>query len=202
MRNSARIAALLLALPGLAAPFLSFVDNESPLDTMLPGWLWGRAFSLLGAPFFLAIPIALWQARTLFAGRPSHLEIVTIYVLSTSAMISVLAFTILRLTEGIMPTLLEALAMFVLCWTLIIANILLLARNVSRHIGHEASAEIFLLGSYLPNAVLCLIGFGWDRWSHLQAGAWVVLTACIAYFVAIALALRTANTPGSPKAVP
>lgn len=181
---------LLLAVPGALAPFLFFVHRISPLDTLTPGWIWGREFALVGAPFFLAVPIAAWQARRLVAGRLSAPEVACAYALATAAMLSTLVFTILPFLKESGPDPAEVLAYMFPCWLLVAVNALLLARNLRQYLAPETPAEMFLLGAYLPNAVLCLTAFALGEWKHIGAGTPVTIVACIGYVVSIALALR------------
>lgn len=201
MRNPARVAALLLALPGMAALFLPFVASVSPLDTIRDLLRWGviREYALLGAPFFLAIPIAIWQARRLFASRFSCLEIAGAYALSTAAVISVLWFVALALVQHGLETFrhIEAISLIGACSILLVTNAALLGRCHTKQVTPETAAEVFLLSGYLPNAVFCLIGFGWERWSRLEIGAWIAAVACIAYVVTIAQALRSEDAQPS-----
>lgn len=200
MQKPARIAALLLALPGVVALFLPFTQDTSPLDEILS---FGQFFnfSQLAAPAFLAIPIVAWQTRRLFVQRLSVSEITAAYVLSTGAIVSVLAFTVLLLKdEPDMPGF--GAAAIGLCWALVVANALVLMRNLAKGVTREAAAEVFLLGGYLPNAVFCLILFGRGQWSRLEIGALFVLIACVGYVASIVLALRSEDARRSPAATP
>lgn len=202
-----RIAALLLALPGLVAPFLSFTYFVSPMDTIRLAWfsrgdeawiLW--ILGVLGAPFFLSIPIATWQARRLFGGRLSAREVAAAYVLSIAAMISTLPFASSILLDAKAFSASGVLAPIIFWALFILANVALLWHTRAKHMASETSAEVFLLGAYLPNAVFCLIGFGGnDSWAFLQIGAWVALIASLGYLISIALTLRT--EPRSPASI-
>lgn len=202
MHRSQRIAALLLALPGLTVPFLPFFNSFSPLEAVrwLVNWIlledpgWFGHLGLLAAPSLLAIPIAIWQVRKLFAGHVTSFEFSAIYVLATAAMISVLGFTMLLLWEkgfALLRDIKIVAIIFLPCWLLIIANLALLWRNHARSIVPDSRAEGLLLGAYLPNAVLSLLYFGFWDWSRLQVGAWIAAIACVAYVISIVLALRS-----------
>lgn len=205
MQKPHRIAALLLALPGLVVPFLPFISSSSPLDVMLhvANWIlsgyfgWFVEFGLLAAPSLLALPIAIWQARKLFSRRLISFEIAAAYALSAGAMILVLCYIALYFLWARDP---QTIAMTLSCWLLVIANVALLWRNRTRRISPEVRAEVFLLGGYLPNAAFSLLGFGWGNWSNLQAGAWTALAACVAYVISIALALRSDDAASPSKA--
>ena len=81
---------------------------------------------------------------------------------------------------------------FLLCWSLATCNAALLARNLKRRVARDVTAEIFLLGGYLPNAVLALFLFGFpDVMSGWDIGAYVVLATCIAYAARGVVLLRS-----------
>ncbi len=182
MARRERVAALVLALPGVVAPFLSFTYHISPLKTIVEfgsGRLW-----VLGAPFFLAMPIAAWQVRRCAVGRLSPIEIALAYFFATAAMLPVLVGTAIALSDSELPPL--VLVVLAGLGGVVGANVLLLVRNLVRRVPNQVTAEVFLLGGYMPNAVLCLLGLAHD-WN---VGAYVVLIACIAYLLTIILRLR------------
>ncbi len=191
MARRERVAALVLALPGVVALFLPFTVGVSPLIAVVK-LDFSSPFMLLAAPAFLAVPIAAWQARRCAGGRLSVIEIGLAYSLATAAMLAVLVDTGIGLSESSLPELgLSGLALLAGCWGFAGANVLLLARNLVRRVPNEVTAEVFLLGGYLPNAVFCLIGFfprGW--FSGWDVGAYVVLIACVAYLLTIIFLLR------------
>jgi len=75
--------------------------------------------------------------------------------------------------------------------TLETANVLLLRHNLKADLAQD-SANVFLIGGYLPTAILLLVVFfpstgflrGWD------IGAYVVLAACIGYVLRIISLVR------------
>ena len=190
LRFKQRVAVLLLAVPGVLALFLPFTRGWSPLDLVRPIGKFLHA-SLVAGPAFLAVPIAVWQARRLFSSRLSAVEVALAYTLSAAAMVSVLT----KITEmvGDLPKIrwsdFLGLLAIALCLGLVGANALLLVRNLRRRLPREAAAEVFLLCGYLPNAVFCLVLIGFDPELGLELGGYVVLTACIAYLVTIILLL-------------
>lgn len=185
MNNSAKVAALFLTVPGVIAPFLPFVYDVSPLGAVLRGY----PYALLGLPILLGIPISIWQAYPVRAADSCPFAIVAAYVLSIASLISVLLFTITVVMNSGMN--LHAAASVTSCWLLVIANVILVRRNLATSISQSTAAGVSLLGSYLSNAVFCLIAFGWDPWIQLQIGALAVAIACISYFVTIVLMLRS-----------
>lgn len=180
LRFKQRVAALLLAVPGVMALFLPFTSGVSPYEGVrFSGSFFNLA--LLAAPAFLAVPIAVWHARRLYSNRLSAFEVALAYTLSAAAMVSVLTAIVLSLPKILSSWGLLAIA---LCLGLGGANALLLVGNLRRRLPREAAAEVFLLGGYLPTAVFCLVALGLD-----EIGSYVVLTACIAYLVTIILLL-------------
>lgn len=88
----------------------------------------------------------------------------------------------------------------VACWLLLIANVLLILRNRWARLSREARAEAFLLGGYLPNAILCLVMFYPQEQlfsSGLQVGAYLIAIVSTGYVVSIVLALRTERRPSA-----
>jgi hypothetical protein len=67
----------------------------------------------------------------------------------------------------------------------------LLARNLKRRVVRHVAAEVFLLGGYLPNAVISLFFFFPGA---LDIGAYVVLATCFAYAARGVALLRSVKT--------
>ena len=176
MTNRYNLLGLGSAALGIIALVLPFASNISPLDVVR--WLWGnQVLILLAAPAFLSIPIAAWQLRRLGSSLPTRPEIALAYLLSIGAMLATLK---LWLNVGLPweSPFFENLA-------LIACNAALLARNIKRHVARQVTAEMFLLGGYLPGAIIALVGFfpDWD------IGAYVVLAASIGYVAKMAVLL-------------
>jgi cation transport ATPase len=200
---------LLFSLVGTAALFLPFSSGVSPFDVvagqLLKGDFFGKWFLLhLAIPFFLSIPILIWQARRLFVDHVTKGEIATAYALSTAPMLSTavslgiqtfyLVWEPSKSGNGYMITAL------VVSWLLLIANVLLLMRNRRARLSREATAEVFLLGGYLPNAIFCLVAFYPEGWfSGWGIGAYLIAVVSIGYLAAIVLLSRhkPAGTPGA-----
>lgn len=108
---SRRIFVLLLSLLGTAALFLPFTYGVSPWDAVREPWrtlkgefYWGF---LLGAPFFLSVPILGWQVRRLFVERLSIAEIAVAYGkalgVALSLMVAAATRSFLRSVSGELP---------------------------------------------------------------------------------------------------
>lgn len=189
--RSRRIFVLLLAVIGTAALFLPFAWSESLWDAVSRYSWFGEMF-LLGAPFLLSIPTLAWQARRLAVDRLSSVEVAAAYLLSAAAMLSTIGVVALplmgsgKLQEGevIWITVTVAAA---------VPNVLQLVRNSRAGVSRANAAEAFLLGGYIPNAILCLAGF--DR---LQLGAYLIAVVSIGYVAAIVLLSQGehGNAPG------
>jgi len=195
---------LLLSLLGTAALFLPFTFSTSPFDVaseVASAFLKGKltresALLLLAAPFFLSIPILIWQVRKLVTDRLTTGEIAAAYVLSTTAMLpiavglGVVTFSWVRELPGSRYEFGIGMALAVVLWLLLIANVLLLLRNRRARVSSEPTAEAFLLGGYLPNAIYCLLLFGQFGRRELQIGAYLITVVSIGYLSAIVLLSR------------
>ncbi len=179
-----RIMAVIFALPGVVGLFLPFDCCTSPLEGLFK---YNFGVRLIAAPAFLAIPILLWQMRRLFVQRLFRFEIAAAYVLAASTMISVITFIVLDLIRESVPEGLDFWVATGTCILLVFANLILLRRNMINGTSREKTAEVFMLGSYMPNMVFCLIVFGW--FGNLGIGAYTLIIACIGYASSIFLAL-------------
>jgi hypothetical protein len=196
MLNGVRVAALLLALPGVVVLFLPFTENRSPLDALHEG-----SFALLGAPFFLAIPIVIWQARKLIGRRVSSIEVAAAYVLSVGSMLSVLVFAAL-LSLGLKASDVDDLQGFLTTLAILgppflfaLTNVLVL-RNLGKRMTRDCGVEIFIIGAYFPNAIFCLVEFSTGIF-HLDVGGHLAFVACVAYVITIVLTLWSSKRRSS-----
>lgn len=180
---------------GTAALFLPFAWSISPWDAVYrvsrdspPDWQIG----LLGLPFFLSIPILIWQARRLFASVPTKVEIAGAYVWSTVANAAItltLGLMLFRMVSEEKNYAAEMALVLLPTCCLLLGNMLMLQRNLRIKLPSSASTEAFLLGSYLPNAFYCLVGFGLFE-GRLQSGAYVITIVSVGYVVAILVLSR------------
>ena len=208
MKNPANLSGLVGAALGVIALVLPFTPHATPLGVLHPGMdFWAQE---LAGSALLSIPIAFWQLRRLGSSTPSTFEIVLAYILSSAAMLPALELSA-QAAWGWWAKPEEAIgcAGLVACWGLAACNGALLVRNIRHHVIPHVTAEVFLLGGYLPNAVFALVLFypfygGPDKDPYLThsvfifsgwaVGAYVVMAACIAFLVKIVVLLRS---PGS-----
>jgi hypothetical protein len=202
--NPANLSGLGGAVLGVIALALPFTASISPLEALRLGAdLWAK---MLAGSALLSIPIAAWQLRGLSASTRSPLEIALAYVLSSAAMLPALAMSA-QTAWGWWGEPEEAIgcAGLVACWGLAACSGALLVRNIRHRVVSQATAEMFLLGGYLPNAVFALLlffpfyggpGKDPDRLRHLfifsgwDVGAYVVLATCITFVVKIVVLLK------------
>jgi len=179
---------LMLTVPGMsgvAALFLSFTSNTSPMDAAFDDDLWKLAL-----PFFLSIPILAASIRWSLSGSMSLPERAVAYTVALAAAAVTLSF----LWSATDRTGEEWLYTAIPVATLILGAILLLGDSkpdATRGLRPVMALQM----AYLANALFCLAVFGGDDWFDLQVGAYCVLIAVIAYFLQIVLVL----TPSRPR---
>lgn len=199
-----RIIVLMLSLIGTAALFQPFAVIGTffkdsiiwPLKSMMehPAFIAQfPLFAILGASFFLVIPIFVLQTRRLMVDRLSTTEIVAAYLLGTLAMVSVLGLWVFYVP----PTRQWPVAMVIsmaMCVATIVGNLLLLIRNRSAKVSPDASAEAFLLGAYISYTipwftVVNTVSIG-SLWESLGLGGYLSAVVCVGYVAAIVLLSR------------
>lgn len=86
-------------------------------------------------------------------------------------------------------------------WGIAAINLLLLVRNRSRRLPRQVTAEVFLLGGYLPNAARCLADFSGEGPFGWDIGGYFVLGTCIGYLLrAVFLLWRPKDDGARPTA--
>jgi hypothetical protein len=180
-----RLTIFIPALTGFVALALPFTGSD-PLFTAIR-FLWDpgfREFGFLAAAMFLTIPIAAFQVHRLVADRVAPVAVRLSYTFSAAAVLPILLLSVWfvwrevhaspeRWISEVWLLIVSGLS----SWGFTVINLLLLLRNLARRLPREVTAEVFLLGGYLPNAVWCLVGSGFfDGW---EVGAYLVLGTCI-----------------------
>ena len=192
--RSVSIVVLLVSLLGVAALFLPLTTASFVFSKFPSAWdvvkVFSGEFILIMAPLFLVVPIVAWEVRRLVADQLKTGEVAAAYGISTAAMLPVLGVltAIVNENDAFSQVLIFVLAF---CVALVGANLLLLIRNRRAGLSREATAEAFLLGGYLPNAILSLaIGLLVGGLSELYVGAYLIAVVCIGYVAAIVLLSR------------
>lgn len=180
-KSGMRRVFLVLAVPSLIVPWVSFVWNVSPLDGVCSNGS-DLEIALLAMPFFLAIPLILLKARKQFLGLPTRLEHLIVGGIATCAF----GCSCYWLWTGVSALLaglksfgssdFRALVVLGASVTLDLMVIGLLARTVS---GRRVVSEAALLAAYLTNAIFCVTVFPEQRDS-----GWYLTNLVVAIFVA------------------
>jgi hypothetical protein len=183
---------LVLTVPGMsgvAALFLPFTSDISPMDAAFDDALWKLAL-----PFFLSIPILAASIRWSFSGSMSLAEravACTVALAATAATLSFL-WSATDWTGDIEQWLYTSIPVA----TLVLGAFLLFGDSrpdASRSLWPVMALQV----AYLANALFCLAVFAGDDLFDLQVGAYCVLIAVIAYFLQIVLALTPSRSrPG------
>lgn len=210
------LAGAVLGMIALALPFTGdLFEGVSPIWVLWhDGDFWAQ---MLSGSALLSIPIVVWQLRGLSSSKPWPFEIALAYVLSSAAMLPVLALStqFARNSWG-QPEQAIFCAGLVACWGLATCSGILLVRNIRHRVVSHVTAEVFLLGGYFPNAVYALVLFypfyggpenDPDSLRHLfifsgwSVGAYVVLVACVTFVLRIVALLKSPESyPSQPSA--
>jgi len=182
-----RVAQLVLALPGLVAPFVVFTFNTSPLDCLRDWDGFGQpTFFLLGCSFFAAFPIVAWQIRQLArAAAPTPWERVTLAIVALTTLVPVTVIVTIMLYGFARHLLLleadlrwdEVLILFTGLAPLITGVALSIARRRRGRI--TAAIETLLVTGYLTNAAMCLLAFHADP----ELGYWLTVSATASFAI-------------------
>jgi hypothetical protein len=179
-----------VGLSGVAAVFLPFTFNVSPLDAAgtLP-FLRGDAHFLgglwrLGVPFSLAILVTVGTFRRIVLGPLTPAELVVGYL---AALVAACCFLSLYLPYGNddparAPSGFSEWFMFLVSWVGSAAGAYLLWRNLRRGVPHAANVISAMQIAYAIVAVFCLVAFASEGW---QIGAYLVAVTTLAYMAQI-----------------
>lgn len=193
---------LLAGLLGSAALCLPFYYRYIPYDYFkykLHRGDWPEA--ILAWAGLLAIPIAIWHALRLIGKKVGGIEIGIIYILSAGAMLTPPAWSTMLVYEILAkgsPLSSEVLLLQIPS-LLVIANFVLLWRNLKSKRAPEMTCGVFLLGAYVPNALQAItyviIIANWFGWDEIGPGASFVLSAVILCLGSIVLSMSTRSRP-------
>ncbi len=165
-------------LPAAVAPFVAFTGKYAPVD-LITGGPWDPFLLLLAAPFFLGVPLVLWQLRLCLDRASAPWERRLVYALATtSALTSMFCFALLQWLwplVGLLVFLFQTVCAALLRW--------LLRKAPAAEIPSAALALAYLAHVALPVAL-----FGTD--TQLQIGWWLTLVAALAVIAQLTLLVR------------
>lgn len=181
---------LLMSLVAGIALFLPFASDTSPLDAVMlrvPGNQGNWWHALVGAPFFLALPLIWLRLRSVASNQPpSHLgqRLIWIFVgLSICATISVETPFLLHLAG---TSEWQRLAILCLGFGIVVASGAGLFFRRSR-ISPNRACLVGLSTAYLANAALCLVVYSNQKGSFASRSGWLV-TMIIVWPMALEIA--------------
>jgi hypothetical protein len=189
-RSHFSLAVAVVGLVGVAAVFLPFTFNVSPLDAVgtLP-FLRGDAHFLaglwrLGVPLLLAILVTVGTFRWIVLGPLTRTELVVGYL---AALVADCCFLCLYLPYGNddparAPSSFSEWFMFLVSWVGSAAGTYLLWRNLRRGVPHAANVISAMQIVYAIVAVFCMVAFASEGW---QIGAYLVAVTTLVYLVQI-----------------
>jgi hypothetical protein len=182
---SVRLLYVVLSLPAAASPFLPFTHDIAPVDVWggflaNPGSPDGE-FLLLATPFFVSLPLVVWQLRRL--GRPRAAERVVMYVIAVACAALTTYFLTRLLMEG---NITAREAVEVMPGPAVLAAGATLALWLRRRGRYDDAATAALAAAYSANAVMLFI----PMYSPDSPGWWVTLVAvmCLAVLAAVDMA--------------
>jgi hypothetical protein len=181
---------LLGATAGIAALFLPFTSNYSPLDAALedaPLWM-------VAIPFFLSVFVAAGSMRWLFRGALTPVDRAIAWCASVAVAGVTLYFIVALLVMEGAPTDLQGWLLIVMVLTVLAIGAWAVSRSSKNASSSAYSPVMALQVAYLGNAVMCLRMF-FGEW---QIGAWCALVAALAYMVQIVMVSTTRAPIRSP----
>lgn len=182
-----RTGLLILAIPSIALLLLPYTSDVSPWMTVSTRE-WG-GLALLGGPFFLSIPILIAQTCVLLKRHFSKGEKVTYRLLAFAALAAGLAFLGLGIWDsGSKKELIQMSFQWGIPCAAAVGMMILSARKLHP----EEATTVMLQAAWLPNAILCAIGF-WGSW---QIGAYLAAFTIVLYTVEITLSMCTKSRAG------
>jgi hypothetical protein len=186
-----RYLPIVLLIPSIVLLFLPYTAGVSPWATVSypGGWRLsgGGCLALLGGPFFVAIPVAIAQTRLLGKKRFPKAERVVYGILACAALGAGLALFGLAFQEDGFS---RSAILAVLTWGILCAAAVWIMVRSSRMLAPSASAVVTMQAAWLPNALMCGIGY-LHQW---QIGAYLAAFTIGLYSVELAVSmLRTAH---------
>ena len=170
----AHVSLTIIGMTGIAALFLPFAWDTSPMEAISLKELWRLAL-----PFFLAVLASAASFRWIITGSFSGFERATAYVAS-----GLMAGVTLSLWFPVGPSSPQEWLTLISPVPILALGIYLLIRNSRRGPSREFNPVMAIEISYLAHASLCLVGF----LERLELGAYFVLIAALAFVIQIILA--------------
>jgi hypothetical protein len=173
------LASAILGIPSVALLFLPYAGDTSPWAAVsgVKELGWDLSLALLGAPFFLSVPILLARAQALVTKSFSRGETIALRLL---------AWAVLAAEAALLVFLMEDILLGLLWLPLFIAAVWVIVLSGKRLPPDEAST-IMLRAAWLGNAIWCAVVF-YGEW---QIGAYLAAFTIVLYTVEITLAFRT-----------
>jgi hypothetical protein len=207
-RSTLSLILAVVGLAGVAALFLPFTWNTSPLAAVgtLPFLRQGRAdFSYLqglwrlGVPLLLALLVTAGTARRVVSRRFSRAERVLAYLAALVAAGCLLSLywpygsgDAQSAPSGVLDWFMVAFP-----WVGLTAGAYLLRRNSRTGIPDAANAVTAMQIVYVIVAIFCLVAYAWVGW---QVGAYLVALTAAAYLAQI-VAVSVAAPGHTPRTV-
>ena len=183
--RSIQLVALGASVLGTVALFLPFTSDVSPIMGMTIG---DEGIWMLALPFVLA-PLALYLSlRLVVTGSATAIERRLVTWISLGVVLLTPSFIAWAWDDG--PSTLRGWALLIVPLAMILAGAVLFWRWRRRDVAADARAVAALTCAYLPNVVLCELGFA----GNLQIGAYVTIATAVGYTFVAALIWRTAST--------
>jgi hypothetical protein len=188
-----RLLLLILGIPAIVLLLLPYTSSTSPWAAVSAsdGYTVGMPITLLGWPFFLAVPICIAQVRLFLKKSFPRTERAVYRSLAYAALACGLVFLTLGTREEGFTE--ETFGMYLKFGIPFLVAVSLIV--FSRRHGPEKAALVALMAAWLPNAILCGITF-WERslFSGWQIGAYLAAFTIVLYSVEITLLLTRKET--------
>lgn len=197
-RSRFSLVVAILGLPGVAAVFLPFTHDTSPLSAL--DELWPYA-----VPLMLAILVTLGSFRWIVTGRFSRAERLSAYLAALVAACCILllpgVFVVSMLTGqgwgATRPS--GGIEWFMFAFPLLgsLVGAYLLRKNSRTGVPATVNAVAAMQVVYVIEAIVCFVVFGTYGW---QVGAYLVAVTTLVYLVQIVAVAATA--PGQTALAP
>jgi hypothetical protein len=169
--------ALLISLLAAAVIFLPFAFNTSPWDAVtlrVPGNQGNWWHALVGAPFFLALPMIWLRSQSLFSKQlPTSTGQRFIWIVAGLSICGTILVEVPFLLHLAGTSEWQRLAVLSFGFGIIIASIALLSARW-RAMSPSRTCVVALNTAYLANAALCLIVYSGATGSLRSKSGWVV----------------------------